>query len=310
MTSGTEPPSGAIPIDATARGWSPSPLQRPPRVWTVFVAYVLALVAALGVQVVVGLAIVAWQVAQGRDVQQVAEGLPELITRPPIFIALLAASQLAIGLCALVGARLSVEPSRARLGWHPPGVGWHGYVLAAVASLLPLEIGVALAHQLAKVLTPDPTARLLYEKMTPAWALPYVLFIALAPGFMEELLFRGYMQRRLLQRWSPAVAIGVTSLLFALMHGAPHAILAAGPLGVWFGIVAWRTGSVWPGIACHAFVNGAWNAWNLGAKFAGLPDVTHPVIAVTASALGATSFVASLYMLRSHAHVQAQSAAP
>jgi membrane protease YdiL (CAAX protease family) len=61
----------------------------------------------------------------------------------------------------------------------------------------------------------------MYERMTPVVAVPFVLFIAAFPGFNEELLFRGYIQRRLLARWSPWLAISVTSALFALMHVMP-----------------------------------------------------------------------------------------
>ena len=35
------------------------------------------------------------------------------------------------------------------------------------------------------------------------------------------------------------------------------------PIGVWLGIIAWRTGSIWPGIVCHAALNGLWNVWGI-----------------------------------------------
>ena len=51
--------------------------------------------------------------------------------------------------------------------------------------------------------------------------------IALVPGFCEEVFFRGYMQRRLLQAWSPWSAILVTSLLFGVLHLNPAQSLFA-----------------------------------------------------------------------------------
>jgi uncharacterized protein len=41
---------------------------------------------------------------------------------------------------------------------------------------------------------------------------------ATAVGWSEEILFRGWLLRELEQGWSPAVALGVTSLIFAIAH--------------------------------------------------------------------------------------------
>ena len=40
----------------------------------------------------------------------------------------------------------------------------------------------------------------------------------------------------------------------------PSAIALAFPLGIWLGVLAWRTGSIWPSIVCHAAINSGWNA--------------------------------------------------
>ncbi|MGF1516686.1 MAG: lysostaphin resistance A-like protein [Nodosilinea sp.] len=42
--------------------------------------------------------------------------------------------------------------------------------------------------------------------------------VATAVGWSEEVLFRGWLLRELEQGWSPAVALGVTSLIFAIAH--------------------------------------------------------------------------------------------
>src|SRR5690606_18245349 len=118
----------------------------------------------------------------------------------------------------------------------------------------------------------DESIRELYAQMTWSVSIPFLLFISLAPGFVEEVLFRGYVQQRLLSRWSAWVAIIASSVVFALFHVTPHAFVLTFPLGVWFGWLAWQTRSVWPGIVCHAFVNGSWNVGQLGMKLAGLPE--------------------------------------
>jgi membrane protease YdiL (CAAX protease family) len=137
----------------------------------------------------------------------------------------------------------------------------------------------------------------LYRQMTWEAAVPFLLFIAVVPAFMEELLFRGYIQGRLLQRWPAWVAILVTSVLFALMHVAPHAVAAAFPLGLWLGVLAWRTGSVWPGIVCHAFVNGAWNVWQVGRSLTGLEENPPAPVLVGLGVVGLVCFVLSCRLL-------------
>ncbi|MCA9238851.1 MAG: CPBP family intramembrane metalloprotease, partial [Planctomycetales bacterium] len=135
------------------------------------------------------------------------------------------------------------------------------------------------------------------DKVTPLWGLLFVLLIALSPGFVEELLFRGYIQGRLLQRWRPAWAIGVTSVLFGLVHVAPHTVVLATVLGVWLGIVAWRTGSIVPTIVCHAFVNGSVNAWRLIVKFSGMSETVQYIGVGLFVAVGLVFFVIACRML-------------
>jgi membrane protease YdiL (CAAX protease family) len=245
------------------------PRAKRPRAWTVFVVYPAALASAVGLQVVVAVALVFWLLATGTAPQKLADELTTLVTTPAVFLLLALSAQVGVGLAAVVPARLSPEPAFLRLRLVKPALPAWGYPTVAVASFLPAAVGLALASALARVVPPDPSGAKLYEQMTWAWAVPFVLFIALFPAFTEELLFRGYIQSRLLQRWPAWLAILVTAGLFALMHGAPHTVVFAFPLGLWLGVLAWRTGSVWPGIVCHAFVNGAWNVWQVSQRLAG-----------------------------------------
>jgi membrane protease YdiL (CAAX protease family) len=143
--------------------------------------------------------------------------------------------------------------------------------LVLIGSIVPLAIGVGVAHLITFVIPPDRSIEALYNNMTLGWAVPFVLFIALAPGIAEEVLFRGYMQRRFLARWKPWTAILVTSVIFAIYHVMPHAMGLALVMGIWLGYMAWRSGSVLPGMCCHVFVNGAWNVWNIGIILGAFP---------------------------------------
>jgi membrane protease YdiL (CAAX protease family) len=88
-----------------------------------------------------------------------------------------------------------------------------------------------------------------------AFAVVSTMVLGLVAPIVEEMLFRGYVQRRLLERWPPAVAIAVSTLMFGAAHLDPGEGLMAAVIGVWLGIVAWRCGSIWPSIACHATQN-------------------------------------------------------
>ncbi len=92
------------------------------------------------------------------------------------------------------------------------------------------------------------------RNISPALVL---LTLALTPAVVEELCFRGYLFSTLAARLSPTATIVVTSLLFGLFHVLTGStlllerFLPTTMLGLVLGTVAWRTGSVWPGIILH-----------------------------------------------------------
>ena len=73
-------------------------------------------------------------------------------------------------------------------------------------------------------------------------------------GFGEELFWRGFIQRRLAEKWSPAAACIVTILLYVGVHLPTEnrvLILAALTCGVFWGGLYWATGRLVPVIVCH-----------------------------------------------------------
>jgi CAAX protease family protein len=268
-----------------------------PRVWTVFAVYACAFVGMVLAQALVALVFVVGHLAGGADIGQLTADLPALLLTPEAVIAMSLAGQFAIGLAALIPARWSREPTRARLGLVRPALPAWGYPLVAVGALFPMAVGLGLAYAVSLVIPQDTSGERIYDQMSWALAVPFLVAVALPAGLMEELLFRGYMQRRLLQRWSPWVAITVTTALFAVVHVNPHVVVIALPLGLWFGVLAWRTGSVWPGVVCHAFVDGVALVWQMGPKLAGWPDVLPTGVALGAVAVAFGCFVASVWLL-------------
>jgi membrane protease YdiL (CAAX protease family) len=81
------------------------------------------------------------------------------------------------------------------------------------------------------------------------------------------------------------------------MHIMPLAVIFAILLGVWFGVIAWRTNSIGPTIACHAFVNGGLNAWRMVVKFGEIPETYQRVVEIGFLVVGAICFVLTLVLL-------------
>jgi membrane protease YdiL (CAAX protease family) len=90
-----------------------------------------------------------------------------------------------------------------------------------------------------------------------AWSL--IVMGSIVAAICEETGFRGYMQMPLQKRYGPAVAIVATSIFFTLIHLShrwalpilPHIFFAS----VLLGLLAWRSGSLIPGIIGHAILD-------------------------------------------------------
>ena len=87
----------------------------------------------------------------------------------------------------------------------------------------------------------------------PIW-LSLLTTAVLAPVF-EEWLCRGMVLRGLLQKKSPATAIVLSALFFALLHLNPWQALNAFIIGCLLGYVYYRTGSLWLTMLMHATNN-------------------------------------------------------
>ena len=144
-------------------------------------------------------------------------------------------------------------PVLSTLGLHAPSLrGLLGAVLLGVS-------GWTLAGALVRLVPPP---RELVERITDAVLVdgrPFpvvILAVAVTPAICEELLFRGFLFAGL-RRHGALVAILVTALLFAVMHGSIYRLLPTFFLGVVFGWVRLTTRSVAPGMIAHALNNGA-----------------------------------------------------
>jgi membrane protease YdiL (CAAX protease family) len=241
-----------------------SPKTRKPRVWTAFATFfVAAIVSQLAVIiafVVTGFATGIIMGAQGADGATIQTRVQEIFRMPlPALLLSLIPCQLGMIVVVLFAARRSKEPFRQRLGFVPQtGRTFGGFKLAMMACF---TVSAALISFLFTTLfmAPPSTNNAIVDVLNKGswWAITLTsIILSVIPALVEETLFRGYLQRRFLQRWSPAVAIGVSSLLFALMHfDSLQHVIAVVPLGIVTGILAYRTNSIKPGMLLHAVHN-------------------------------------------------------
>jgi hypothetical protein len=99
----------------------------------------------------------------------------------------------------------------------------------------------------------------------PPWERIAVAAVAaIAAPLAEEAAFRGYVQSSLGTWLQPRASVIASALLFAAMHLDPVRFPAVLVLGLAFGWLTWRTGSLWPAVAAHAANNGLGAGYALG----------------------------------------------
>jgi membrane protease YdiL (CAAX protease family) len=96
--------------------------------------------------------------------------------------------------------------------------------------------------------------RLLDPVHGPGLALLAVCLVVGAP-LVEELFFRGMLQRAIGRRFGPGWAVAVSSLVFGLTHYQPVQLLGLMAFGVVLGLMAQRTGRLGLGMVTHAAFN-------------------------------------------------------
>jgi ABC-2 type transport system permease protein/sodium transport system permease protein len=89
-----------------------------------------------------------------------------------------------------------------------------------------------------------------------------LLTLAIVPGVVEELFFRGWLFTAMERAMPPIRAIVLAALLFALFHlftggvVLVERVLPTALLGLLLGWIRWRSGSTWPGMVMHVAYDG------------------------------------------------------
>jgi uncharacterized protein len=94
-----------------------------------------------------------------------------------------------------------------------------------------------------------------YEKTLWSTGFPnFILILFIIPIF-DELIFRGIIQERLRQRFSPVWAIVIASFFYGLIHLNPWYFILNFFLGLFLGWVYYRSRSIKPGLVVHMVIN-------------------------------------------------------
>lgn len=132
-----------------------------------------------------------------------------------------------------------------------------GVVIALTVSLA--TISAAFVSEPVSLLLPDMPAYLeeALKTMTdgPLWA--SLLSVSIFAPLFEEWLCRGLILRGLLSKMNPTGAICVSAVFFAVLHMNPWQAIPAFLLGLLFGFVYYRTGSLKLTMLMHCVNNTA-----------------------------------------------------
>lgn len=238
----------------------PIPAAKKPRLWPTLLVLLGALPCYLIAQFLLLVLAVLLFTDEGlsrllRDEERLQSAFAEVLQEPMGLVFYFLPSQALLFLLSFTPATFARHPLR-RLGlrrWRIPTTSVACFVLATplcqlAGGLLVKGLGLEDSSQL----------EFLTQVVTGQRGLGLVLmlgFFTLGAGITEELLFRGYVQTRLAERWPAWLAVLVPAIFFAAMHADPAHSVAVFPLGLWFGFLARVSGSVVPAIAAHVLNN-------------------------------------------------------
>lgn len=117
-----------------------------------------------------------------------------------------------------------------------------------------------------------------------------VLATVVTAPIAEEVMFRGLIQSRLKRAMPGWLAVVISALLFGVCHGHPVWMAYAFVLGLFFGLMAHRSGSILPSMLAHLIFNG------IGQLSVALEDTLDPMIPLRI--LAAAGIVVCLFARR------------
>jgi membrane protease YdiL (CAAX protease family) len=209
---------------------------------------VLMTLALLGIQVAGGMAIGIVALIVG------GPGAPNAVGHHPATI--IGINLVAFSAVLAWGFAANRVPWRTLLPLRPIGLA---AVSAIILTIAGFSIVLSEVDNLVSMVLPKPEWFMAFfrdvmaNERHPGMSL---FLTVVAAATTEEVIFRGVILRGLLGHTRPAVAIGISALLFAFLHVNPWQFFGPLALGVLFGWWYVRTGSLVPGLIGHALGNG------------------------------------------------------
>lgn len=189
-------------------------------------------------------------------------------------------------------------------GWRP---ALFGFALGAVnffAVVVPVQFA---AQSIApKWMREQFDMSHLLRNQTPYELAALIGGIGIAAPFCEEFVFRGVLQQGLMSRSSDArKAIAWTAVIFSAAHLDPVGFAARLELGILFGILFWKTGTIWPSAMAHAANNLVSTAIYFAFNDAGAPSENQRDwwAVLTFAAAGNALFFWLISIARSHPEI-------
>lgn len=236
----------------------PPPVAPPrPRVWTVFITYVVTQVLDLIVAGVVSVLIAgkmrSWSFTSTEEFSSAVTAAGATVTGA---LGTILCTMVIFAGAAILGALLSPHPWRKRLRLEPVKLTRLGWI-AGIGGIF--AIGLVLKSLDGLSLVPKSPVwedlAAFIRGLSGMKLLATVFVVGVAPGIAEELLFRGYIQTRLCARWGVSWGIFWTALMFGVMHLDLVQGVFAVIVGVYLGYITEKTGSVLPAVILHAANN-------------------------------------------------------
>jgi membrane protease YdiL (CAAX protease family) len=114
----------------------------------------------------------------------------------------------------------------------------------------------------------EELTKVLIRADSPIELLAVILIVAVVPAIVEELLFRGFIQKIFERLMSPIVSAILAGTIFGLYHMNPFEVVPLIGLGVFFGLLRYRSQSLLLPMSAH-FLN---NLMAVLASYYGLQD--------------------------------------
>lgn len=152
-----------------------------------------------------------------------------------------------------IGRSFPMEPPKMRLALRSIWIAAGFYFLVIAANCLTSAFDMT-----------NTTDLLLYENyMKGSSPVTVVLCVVIAPAFCEEMIFRGFFLNKLLKAHrSPVPAIIVSGLLFGILHFDLFKLPATTLMGIGWGYITYKTGSVMMPMIFH-MLNNAYSVYAL-----------------------------------------------